>query len=74
MSEKATNDLMLEILKTLQADSKATRGDIRDMRDSMISMREEMHGLRGDLLRQERAIASLENDIDRIKVRLDLVD
>ncbi len=74
MSEKATNELMLEILKTLQADSKATRGDIRDMRDSMISMREEMHGLRGDLLRQERAIASLENDIDRIKVRLDLVD
>jgi len=32
------------------------------------------HATRGDILRQEKAIAALEVDIDRIKVRLDLSD
>ena len=36
--------------------------------------RDDIHGVRGDIRRQERAIASLEHDVERIKHRLDLVD
>jgi hypothetical protein len=50
------------------------RSDIREMKDGMISLRDDIHALRGDARRQERAIASVESDIDRIKERLTLSD
>jgi len=37
-------------------------------------MRVELHAIRGKQLRQMQALASLENDMDRVKRRLDLID
>jgi len=47
---------------------------LRDLRGSVIATRDEIHATRGDILRQEKAIAALEVDIDRIKMRLDLTE
>lgn len=69
-----TNDLMLDILKELQKGQADLKVGQRELKDGQISLRDEVHALRGDILRQERAIASLEIDVERIKHRLDLVD
>ena len=48
--------------------------DIKDLKGGQIIIREDINGVRGDLIRHERAFAVLESDIDRIKTRLDLSD
>jgi septal ring factor EnvC (AmiA/AmiB activator) len=61
------HELIFDHLRAIRADLADVKLDIRDLKQSMLA-------LRTDMLRQERAIASVENDIDRIKVRLDLSD
>ncbi|WP_374309938.1 hypothetical protein [Methylocella sp.] len=50
------------------------KDNIRDLQGSVHALRTEVHALRGDVLRQERSMAALELDVDRIKVRLSLND
>ena len=69
-----TNELLLEILKRIQSDVSDIKKTQQELKQGQIALRDEVHALRGDVLRQERAIASLETDMDRIKHRLDLVD
>lgn len=68
------HEIILEHLRYLR--SKADNHDkgMSDLKSLVLSLREEVNGLRGDILRQERALAAVEHDIDRIKVRLDLVE
>ncbi|MBZ0141640.1 MAG: hypothetical protein K8H87_18010 [Pseudorhodoplanes sp.] len=47
---------------------------MRDLKTTVLALREDVNGLRGDILRQERAFAAVEVDIDRIKARLDFTD
>jgi septal ring factor EnvC (AmiA/AmiB activator) len=61
------HELIFDHLRAIRTDLADVKLDIRDLKQSMLA-------LRTDMLRQERAIASVENDIDRIKVRLDLSD
>ena len=67
MSENVSAELMLEHLKYIR--NKVDGVDIRlkDLRDEVIS-------LRGDSVRRDRALASLEDDISTIKARLDISD
>lgn len=69
---EATNELILEILKSLQQDNVAIKRGIADIKQNIISARDDIHSLRTDILRQEKALATLEVDVERIKVRLDI--
>lgn len=42
--------------------------------EQLIRLREDIHGLRGDALRQERTIAAVELNIERVNKRLGLND
>lgn len=42
--------------------------------EQLIRLREDIHGLRGDALRQERTIAAVQLNIERINKRLGLND
>jgi hypothetical protein len=71
---RITNELMYEVLKSIQADIAVMKGDIRELKEGQISLRTQIHSMHGDALRQERTIAGLHLDMDRIKARLDLTD
>ena len=69
-----TQNLMLEILKRIQADLSEMKDDMRDFKDGQIRVRNEINDLRGDILRLERSNAGIEARLSRIERRLDLVD
>jgi len=69
-----TQNLMLEILKRIQADLSEMKDDMRDFKDGQIRVRNEINDLRGDILRLERSNAGIEVRLSRIERRLDLVD
>ena len=68
------SEIILEHLRAMRSDISDMKGDIRDVKSGLNSLRTEVNSLRGDLLRQERAIATVEVDIDRINKRLGLND
>ncbi len=72
--DTVTNELLLEVLKTLQQDNVEIKRSLKDVKENIISVRDDIHSLRSDILRQEKALATLEIDVDRIKARLDIVD
>ena len=70
----APDNLVLELLRAVRSDLATVKADLHDVKDSVISMREELNAMRRDGLRQERAFATMQVDVDRIKNRLDLQD
>jgi hypothetical protein len=73
MSEP-TENLVVEILRRIQADIADLKNGQRGIREELIGLRNQLHIMQGDALRQEQGIAALAVDVDRIKSRLDLVD
>ncbi len=69
-----SNELIFDVLKKVQQDGIDLKRLIKDVKDSVISLREDVHSLRSDVLRQEKALATVEVDVDRIKNRLDILD
>ena len=65
---------MLTILRRLQAGQGELRDAIRNVNENVIGIRNQLHAMQGDGLRQEHLIASLRVDVERIKARLDLSD
>ncbi|MCP9237917.1 hypothetical protein [Lewinella sp. JB7] len=74
MTDDVTNELMYKVLKKIQGDLSDVKDDIKDIKEGQISIRNQLHAMQGDTLRQERTIASLQHDVDRIKTRFDLTD
>jgi hypothetical protein len=74
MAAAEPHDIVLEFLRRFDQRQARFEDLLRELRSSQIATRDEIHATRGDILRQEKAIAALEVDIDRIKVRLDLSD
>jgi hypothetical protein len=66
--------LMFEILKRLQADVAEIKQGQRGIREEIIGVRQQLHAIQGDGLRQEQTIAGILVDLDRIKSRLELAD
>ena len=66
--------LMLDLVKDTNDRIRRSEEGIKDLKASVLGLREDINGVRGDLLRHEKALASVETDIDRIKARLDLRD
>lgn len=65
---------LLKHLRHLRSRADSTDTALRDLKTTVLALREDVNGLRGDILRQERAFAAVEVDIDRIKARLDFTD
>jgi hypothetical protein len=66
------HEIILEHLRYLRSRADSTDTAVRELKSVVLGLREDVNGLRGDILRQERALAAVEVDIDRIKARLDL--
>lgn len=74
MTKNVTNELMYELLKKVRGELAEMKGDMKDLKEGQISIRNQLHAMQGDTLRQERTIATLQHDVDRIKNRFDLTD
>lgn len=69
-----SENLVLEILRRMQGDMADLKQGQRSIRDELIGVRQQLHALQGDILRQEQDIASVLVRLDRIEARLDLVE
>jgi hypothetical protein len=69
-----TENLVLEVLRRLQTDLADVKQGQRSIRDELIGVRQQLHAMQGDILRQEQDIAGILVQLDRIKTRLDLVE
>jgi hypothetical protein len=74
MTENITNELIYEVLKKIQGDLTEIKGTLADHSHQFIRVREDINGLRADGLRQERTIATVQVDVERINTRLGLID
>ena len=68
------NELIFDVLKKLQEDNIDVKRLINNVKENVMSTRNDIHTLRSDILRQEKALAAVEVDVDRIKNRLDIID
>jgi predicted nucleic acid-binding Zn-ribbon protein len=69
-----TENLVLEILRRMQADMTEMKSDIKDLKTGQIEIRMQLHSMDGNVLRQERTIAAVQVKVDRIETRLDFTD
>lgn len=74
MTEAAKSELMLEILKKIQADVAVMKADLSDVKAMQLRLREDFNRFEGDLLRFERIEAGTQLRLDRIETRLNLTD
>ena len=73
MNEKVEN-LILEHLRVIRADMSSMKDDMGGMRAEMLIIRQHMAGLLGGQNLHDGEIASLKVRLDRIEKRLDLVE
>jgi archaellum component FlaC len=74
MSENVTNELMYELLKQIQGDVSHLKTAVHELKQGQIRIRNDIHELKGDVLRLEQSNAGIEIRLDRIEKRLDLVE
>jgi len=60
------NELILEILKKVQADVGALRAELTDVKATQLRMREDLNRFEGDILHIERLEAGTRLRLDRI--------
>jgi septation ring formation regulator EzrA len=69
-----TNELMFEILKSIQLRLDGMDRHLKDLVHGQIRLREEVNGLRGDDLRRETLQTQMDHRLERIEARLNLND
>lgn len=74
MPEAITNELLYEVLKTLQAGQAEIKATLADHSRQFIRVREDINNLRGDDLRRETLQAQMDVRLERIESRLNLKD
>ena len=74
MKDNATNDLLLEHLKAIQAKLGQMALDIIDLKADMRGLKGHMASFMQSEVAQDNALASLQARIDRIEHRLELND
>ncbi|NCC23051.1 MAG: hypothetical protein EOM26_11425 [Alphaproteobacteria bacterium] len=68
------HELILDHLRAIRSDIAEMKADIHDLKTGQLSVREQLNSMQRDNIRVERALASVEHDIERIKTRLDLTE
>ena len=74
MPENVTNELLYEVLKSVQEDVAHIKHRTDEHAEHLKSIRHMLIAMQSDDLRQEAGIAGLRADVDRIKNRLELHD
>ena len=67
-----SQELMFEILRRIQADLSSVKEGQRDMRQEMISLRNYMHVMQGDINSLHSTNTQILDRLDRIENRLEL--
>lgn len=73
MTENIEN-LILDHLRAIRTDIATLKDGQKELKAEILSVKKYLHNVQGDALRREQTIASIQVDIDRIKMRLDLSD
>ncbi len=63
-----------ELLKLIRADISSVKDNVQDLKQGQIAIRDEIHSLKGDVLRIERSNATIDVRLERMEKRLDLVE
>jgi septal ring factor EnvC (AmiA/AmiB activator) len=71
---EVTNELLFEVLKKIQGDVVHIKARVDDHDQQFIALREQLHGIQGDILRLERQGANFSHRLERIEQRLQLVE
>lgn len=74
MPEAVTNELIYEVLKKLQQSVAKIDTKLDDHTHQFIGLREQLHTIEGNFLRQERLMTTMETRVERIENRLNLND
>ena len=69
-----TESIVLEHLRAIRSKLDRIDKNVDDLREQMVGMRVREHADHGDDVRRDRQIMRLEDEVERIKQRLDLVD
>ena len=67
-----TNELMYELLKRMQTDISSLKHGQREHRDDILSLRNQMHGMQGDINSLRGSVGHIEDRLERIENRLEL--
>ena len=74
MSDKVTNQLLLEHLEAIQSKLSAMANDIGDLKSDMRGLKSHMADFMQSEVAQDSAIATMQTRLERIERRLDLRD
>ena len=67
-----TQELMFELMKRIQSDLATLKDGQRDMRQDIVSLRNHMHVMQGDINNLHGSMAQVLTRLDRIENRLEL--
>ena len=67
-------EIILPMLRKMYSSLDEAKEERRELKVMVVQLREEVNGLRTDILRQDRSIAGIDLKLERIEKRLDLVD
>ena len=71
---EANQSLVLEILKQIQGDMATMKADIHELKQGQVRIREDVHANSGHVISLEKTIMDLDQRVQRIEKRLDLVE
>ena len=74
MSDRVTNQRLLEHLKAIQSKLSAMANDIGDLKSDMRGLKSHMAGFMQSEVAQDSAIATMQTRLERIERRLELRD
>lgn len=74
MSDKVTNQLLLEHLKAIQSKLSAMANDVGDLKSDMRGLKSHMAGFMQSEVAQDSVIATMQTRLERIERRLELRD
>ena len=69
-----TENIVLEHVRAIRSKLDRVDKNVDDLREQMVGMRVREHANDGDDVRRDRQTMRLEDEVERIKQRLDLVD
>lgn len=69
-----TNELMFEVLKDLQQRLGRIEGSVKELHMGQVGIREDLHSLSGRVLSSEKTMLTVDDRLQRIERRLELVE
>lgn len=69
---EVTQDLIYEVLRNIQGDVSNLKGNVRELRQDNVSIRNHLHLLQGDVNNLHGTVGQIVDRLERIENRLDL--